>query len=238
MLLPHNIGGPSPLYALSIKLTNVLVSQVGSDSSQNNVPLERLSLSFDQIEWDYTVWQDDNTPGPMTTTTYDVTQNQVGGYSGYYSTFIYNSSFLSPTPFQNETPFSSLAVQLTNSATSHVGTGAGSGAAISPLSLVVPVFKDTFGEFGSALKGTSVPSVTAHYSVAPAGAPFDRLRYKMTNAQVVSVAIDTTSTGSLQETLGFDFTKITWTAVAINADGSPGSETTAEWTPGSQPSHH
>jgi type VI protein secretion system component Hcp len=237
MLLPHNAGGPSLQYALVITLTNVFVSQVGSDSSQNNVPLEKLSLSFDQIKWDYTVWQDDNTPGPTITTTYDVTENQVGGNFGYYSTFVYSSSYVSPTPFQNETPFSSLAVQLTNSATSHVATGAGSGAAISPLSLIVPVFKDTFGEFGSALKGTSVPLVTAHYSVAPAGAPFDRLRYDMTNAQVTSVAIDTTSTGSLQETLGFDFTKIKWTAWDLNADGSRGAERTAEWSPGSQPAH-
>jgi type VI protein secretion system component Hcp len=162
----------------------------------------------------------------------------VGGNFGYYPTFIYSSSGVIPTPFQNETPFSALAVQLTNTATSHVGTGAGSAAAISPLLLTVPVFKDTFGEFGSALKGTSVPLVTAHYSVSPAGAPFDRLKYDVTNAQVVSVEIDTTSTGSLQETLGFDFTKIKWTARAINADGSPGAETAAEWTPGSQPSHH
>jgi type VI protein secretion system component Hcp len=235
-LLPHNTGGPSLQYALVITLTNVLVSQVGSDSSQNNVPLEKLSLSFDQIKWDFTVWQD-NTPGQTLTTTYDVTENQVGGNFGYYTTFVYSSSYVSPNPFQNETPFSSLAVQLTNSATSHVGTGAGSGAAISPLLLTVPVFKDTFGEFGSALKGTSVPTVTAHYSVSPAGAPFDRLKYDVTNAQVVSVEIDTTSTGSLQETLGFDFTKIKWTARAINDDGTPGAETTAEWTPGSQTGH-
>jgi len=37
MLLPHNAGGPSLQYALVITLTNVFVSQVGSDSSQNNV---------------------------------------------------------------------------------------------------------------------------------------------------------------------------------------------------------
>jgi hypothetical protein len=131
-------------------LTNVLVSQVGTDSSQNNVPLERLSLSFDQIKWDFTVWQDDNTPG-QTTNNHLRRHGEPGGRLLRILPHVHLQQFkLSPTPFQNETPFSSLAVQLTNSATSHVGTGAGSGAAISPLSLVVPVFKDTFGEFGSA----------------------------------------------------------------------------------------
>jgi len=102
MLLPPHAGGPSLQYALVITLTNVFVSQVGSDSSQNNVPLEKLSLSFDQIKWDYTVWQDDNTPGPTITTTYDVTENQVGGNFGYYSTFVYSSSYVSQPPFRTK----------------------------------------------------------------------------------------------------------------------------------------
>jgi type VI secretion system Hcp family effector len=236
MLMPYY--SPMPQYALAITLTNVLVSQAGTDSSQNNMPLERLSLSFDQIKWEFTTRHADGSAGATSITTYDVTQNQVQGYSGFNPAFLNGDSSYGPVSSQDDTLFSSLAVQLTNSATSHVGTGAGSGAAISPLSLVVPVFQDTFGEFGSALKGSSVPLAIARYSVAPTGAPFDRLRYELTNAQVISVAINTTSTGSLQETLGFDFTKIKWITQSLNDDGTPGPVIMAEWTPGSQTSHH
>jgi type VI secretion system Hcp family effector len=236
-LLPYNIGGPRPMYALSITLTDVIVSQVTSDATtQNNIPLEKLSLSFGTIKWEFTTRDAGGEPGPTMVTTYDVTQKAVDGNYGFYPTFVNFAPNVSHLHFENETPFSSLAVQLTNSATGHAGTGAGAGA-ISPLSLVVPVFVDTFGEFGSALKGTSVPLVTAHFLVSGAGTPFDRLVYQMTTAQVVSVAIDTTATGSLQETVGFDFTKIKWEAQTMNADGSMGPVTEAEWTPGSQTSH-
>jgi type VI secretion system Hcp family effector len=237
MLLPYNIGGPRLQHALSITLTDVIVSQVTSDATtQNNITLEKLSLSFGKIKWEYSPRTDDGTVAPSTITTYDVTEKQVDGNYGYYSTFVNFAPNVSHLHFEDQTPFSSLAVQLTNSATGHAGTGAGAGA-ISPLSLVVPVFGDTFGEFGSALKGTSVPLVTAHFLVSGGGAPFDRLRYQMTNAQVVSVAIDTTSTGSLQETVGFDFTKIKWTAQTMTAEGGMGPVIEAEWTPGSQTAH-
>jgi type VI secretion system secreted protein Hcp len=226
MLIPRN-GGDIIRYGLSITLTNVLVNQVGSDSTQNGVPLEKLSLSFGQIKWEYTIRQADNSSGPTITTTYDVTQGQVQGSSAFDPTFVYSSSYVSPAGSQDDTPFSSLALQLSNS-----GTGAGSGTAtLSPLSLVVPVFQDTLGEFGSALNGTIVPLVTAHYVVTWGGAPSDRLVYQLTNALVVSVAIDTTSTGSLQETLGFDFNKIKWKAWEIAATGDRGAETEAEWPP-------
>jgi type VI protein secretion system component Hcp len=238
MLLPHRLDPVRTEYGLAITLTDVIVSQVTSDATtQNNITLEKLSLSFGTIKWEFTTRDAAGQPGPTTITTYDVTERVVDGNFGYYSTFVNFAPNVSHLHFEDQTPFSSLAVQLTNSATGHAGTGAGAGA-ISPLSLVVPVFADTFGEFGSALKGASVPLVTAHFLVSGAGTPFDRLVYQMTTAQVVSVAIDTTSTGSLQETVGFDFTKIKWEAQAMNADGTMGPVTTAEWTPGSQTSHH
>jgi type VI protein secretion system component Hcp len=230
MLLPRNVEGDRIVYMLAITLTNVLVNQVGTDSTQNTVPLEKLSLSFDQIKWEFTARNAENNAGPTTTTTYDVRQRLVQGSSVFVPTFVYSSSYDTPIGYHDETPFSSLALQLSNSAT---GTGAGSGTAtVSPLSLVVPVFQDTLGEFGSALNGTSVPLVTAHYLVNRGGGDsFDRLVYQLTNALVVSVAIDTTSTGSLQETLGFDFTQIKWKAWEILATGDRGSETEADWPP-------
>jgi type VI secretion system Hcp family effector len=228
MLAPRNVGGQT-VYMLAITLTNVLVNQVGTDSTQNTVPLEKISLSFDQIKWEFTARDADNNAGPTTTTTYDVRQRLVQGSSAFFPTFVYSSSYDTPIGSEDNTPFSSLALQLSNSAT---GTGAGSGTAtVSPLSLVVPVFQDTLGEFGSALKGTSAPLVTAHYALTWGGAPVDRLVYQLTNALVVSVAIDTTSTGSLQETLGFDFTKIKWTATSVTAGQGGGQVVEAEWPP-------
>jgi type VI protein secretion system component Hcp len=234
MLLPRNVDGQT-VYMLAITLTNVLVNQVGTDSTQNTVPLEKLSLSFEQIKWEFTPRDAQNNPGPTIITTYDVAQRLVEGSSAFFPTFLYSSTYETPIGYHDETPFSSLALQLSNSAPAQVGTGSGT-ATVSPLSLVVPVFKDTFGEFASALNGTSVPSVIAHYLVTRGGGEsFDRLVYQLTNALVVSVAIDTTSTGTLQETLGFDFAKIKWRAWEILPTGNPGAESSAEWTPGS---HH
>jgi hypothetical protein len=47
-------------------------------------------------------------------------------------------------------------------------------------------------------------------------ATVDRMRYEMAGTVfVTSVAIDTTPAGTLQETLGFDFSRITWTAQSL-----------------------
>jgi len=228
MLLRHT--GDRTVYALKITLTDVLVTQVSTASPQGDVPVEKISLSFAQIKWEYTRMTGGQGAGALIVISYDVAQKQVLCSSAFSDEFAYSSSGVSP--IDGDTPFSSLALQLTNSATGG-GTGTGSGtAAISPATLVVPVFEDTFGEFCSALKGTIVSTVTAHYlTVGGDMQPFDRLRYQMTNAQVVSVAIDTTSTGSLQETLGFDFTKIKWTATSVTAGQGGGQVVEAEWPP-------
>jgi type VI protein secretion system component Hcp len=236
MLLPHYESRPRTEYGLTITLTDVIVNQVTSDATtQNNIPLEKLSLSFGKIKWEYSVRQADGSAGPSIITTYDVAQRQVDGNSGFYPTFVNFAPGASRLHFEDETEFSSLALQLTNSATGQPGTGAGSGTlAISPLSLVVHVFEDTFGEFGSALRGTSVPLVTAHFIASGQESNHvERLVYQMTQAQVVSVAIDTTPSGMLQETLGFDFARIKWQAQSPNGGG----EVVAEWPP-VQTAHH
>ena len=40
--------------ALTIQLNQVFINQVASDSTQDGVPLEKLSLSFESITWTYT----------------------------------------------------------------------------------------------------------------------------------------------------------------------------------------
>jgi type VI protein secretion system component Hcp len=122
-------------------------------------------------------------------------------------------------------------MQLTNSNTSHSGTGAGN-TVISPLTLVTNVHQQTVAQLGVAVSGTVTPKVTAHY-VWPTGSgqPFDHLRYEVEQAQVTSLVIDTASTGTFQETLGFDFQKITWTGQVRAEDGSLGPQYSGEWPP-------
>ena len=100
-------------------------------------------------------------------------------------------------------------------------TGSGSGSAtgkasFSPVTLTTPVSDQTVGQLGTLLREEPISDsvVMAHFTaLSDDGISFfDRIRYELTNALILSVAIDTTPAGKLQETLGFDFSKIKWTS--------------------------
>jgi hypothetical protein len=72
---------------------------------------------------------------------------------------------------------------------------------------------------GSALSGTTTPTVSAHFTaVAANGATVDRLLYEVQQVRVTSLAIETTPTGALQETLGLDLARIRWTARSLTTN--------------------
>jgi hypothetical protein len=83
-----------------------------------------------------------------------------------------------------------------------------------------------------ALRGQDITSATAHFTALAAPgqdghiATVDRLRYEMAGTVfLTSVVIDTTPAGALQETVGFDFSRITWTAQSLTG----GPDVTQTW---------
>ncbi|HJX64275.1 MAG TPA: hypothetical protein VJ860_10040, partial [Polyangia bacterium] len=204
--------------ALAIQLNQVIIGQVASDSTQDGVPLEKLTLSFRSIAWTYT------SGGTSTTVTYDSADDSSSGGGGFNHNFVFFGPGVDPSAFANQTPFSKLSLQLTNSSSAHSGTGSGSGRTdISPLTLVTGVSAQTVGHLGPALRGENIQPAMAHFTALTAPDPttgnvatVDRMRYLMAGTVLVtSVAIDTTPAGALQETLGFDFSRITWTAQSL-----------------------
>jgi len=221
--------------ALTIQLNQVIINQVASDSTQDGVPLEKLNLSFRSITWTYT------SGGTTTTVTYDSAQGSSSSTGGYNQNFVFFGPGVNQSAFPGQTPFSKLTLQLTNSSSAQTGTGAGSGTTdISPLTLVTGVSAQTVGHLGPALKGLNLQNATARFTALAAPdqnggvATVDRMRYAMAGTVLVTtVAIDTTPAGTLQETLGFDFSRITWTAQSLTG----GPDVTQTFNLATQTSH-
>ena len=212
--------------ALTIGLTNVILTQFSTDSTQDGAPIEQLTLIFTKETWSY----------GSSTVTYDPSSENGGSGGGPVGPkFVFFGQGVDPSSFSSETPFSKLVMSLT----SPTGTGPGSGLAgntvFSPLTLVTGVSVQTLSELGAALRQTTTQAVTAHFTALDNNnAIVDRMRYDMQNVQVSTVAIDTAPNGTLQDTVGFQPAKITWTAQSLT--GGPNVTTT--WNiAGGGPSH-
>ena len=209
--------------ALTITLSGaVYLNEVSTDSTQDGVPIEKLILTFSQATWTYT------SGGTTTTTTYYADGGGGGGMTR--PNFVYFGPGVDPSAFANQIPFSKLSLQLTNSVSAHSGAGAGTGTAnVSPLTLVTGVTAQTVLQLGAAAAGHDITGASAHYPVPDPNdstKTIDRLRYDMAGIVYVTlVAIDTTPAGALQETIGFDFQRLTWTAESLTG----GPPVTAEW---------
>jgi type VI protein secretion system component Hcp len=209
--------------ALTITLSGVVyVNEVSTDSTQDGVPIEKIILTFGQATWTYT------SGGTTTTTTYFAEGGGGGGMTR--PNFVYYGQGVDPRAFANQIPFSKLSLQLTNSVSGHSGGGAGTGTAnVSPLTLVTGVTAQTVVQLGAAAGGRDITAASAHYPVpdpSDSTKTIDRLRYDMSGMVYVTlVAIDTTPAGALQETIGFDFSRLTWTAESLTG----GPPATAEW---------
>jgi len=207
--------------ALTISLTKVLLAQVSTDSSQDGVPVEKLTLSFEKETWTYT------DGGSSTTVTYDPGSEAGSGSGGgpVGPTFVFFGQGVDPTGFPTQTPFTKLILSLTTP-TDPAGGGISGKTAFSPLALVTGVTGQTLNQIGAALRQTITTSVTAHVTAIDSNlAIVDRLRYQMQNVRVNSVAIDTTAAGALQDTVGLNLSKITWVAQSLTG----GPDVTATW---------
>lgn len=200
--------------AFTIGLTGVVLTQVSSDSSQDGVPIEKLTLRFNRITWTY------NGGGSPTTVTYDPSSENGGSGGGQVGpNFVFFGQGVDPSGFTSETPFSKLVMSLTIPTDIGAGSGIAGRTTLSPLTLVTGVTGQTLNQLGAALRQTTASSVMAHVTaVDNSNMIVDRMRYQMQNVRVRTVAIDTTPTGALQDTVGFDFARITWTAQSLTGE--------------------
>ena len=208
--------------ALTIALSDVTVTQFSSDSTQDGVPIEKLSLSFASVVWTF------NGGSTSTMASYDARLDRGTGGGALNPAFVFFGQGVDPGSFPDQTPFSKLAIQLTNPATpGGVGGGGGAGkVTISPITLATGVNEETVRQLGVSTQGRITPSVTAHFTALDVnGAIFDRLSYRVQRTVVTSVAIETNPQGALQETLGLQGTQIVWTAQSPTG----GPEATAGW---------
>jgi hypothetical protein len=73
-----------------------------------------------------------------------------------------------------------------------------------------------------ALALAPVDSITTHFKALSEDGSHvvDRMRYKLENVLLVSVALETSPTGNLQDTMGMHLKKVTWTSQPLNG-GAP-----------------
>jgi type VI protein secretion system component Hcp len=205
--------------ALTIELSDVTITGFGTDSTQNGVPIEKIGLAYRRLTWTF------NSGSSSTQASFDAVRGTGASGGPLRPNFVFFGQGVDPSAFADETPFSKLALQLTSSG--GVGGGGAVGrTAFSPLTLVTGVGEETIRHLGAATLGTTTPTVRAHITALDTnGATIDRLSYTVEGVNVTSVAIESTPTGALQETLGLEFPRISWTARSLTG----GAEVTTGW---------
>ena len=200
--------------AFTIGLDNVKVTDVSTDSTQDGVPIEKLTLLFQKVTWTY------SSGSSSTTVTYDPMADTTGG--PLTPNFVFFGQGVDPSYYAGQTPFTKLVFGLTGP-NPEVGK-----TVVSPLTLATGITEETVKQFGTAIAIKGTNTVTARFTALGTTGPVDRVRYVVKNVVVKSMAIDTAPAGVLQETLALQVGgKITWTAQPLTG----GDDVTAEWDP-------
>jgi type VI protein secretion system component Hcp len=208
--------------ALTIGLDNVRVTDAGTSLIQDGVPVEQLTLRFQKITWTY------NSGGSSTTLSYDSARNEASGGAEMTPDYVAFGAGVDPSSRPGQIPLSKFAFGTTVPVDEH-GTPTGT-AKFSQPSLVSGVGSQTLAQLTSLLQATTVPAVSAHFAaLASDGSVVDRMRYQMETVKVISVAIDTSATGALQDTMGVLLRKVTWTAQSLTG----GEDVSESWDPSS-----
>jgi type VI protein secretion system component Hcp len=199
--------------ALTIAMEDVYITAFNNALAQDGVPIEQVAIDFMKATWTF------NSGGSAVTLNYNNGGATSSGAS-LKTTFVNIGAGVDPALFSDQVPFSKLGMGITNTVNPHIATGAGAGAAtLSPLTLVTDVSGQSLLHLASGSVGRLEDSFVAHYATLDAnGAVKDRLRYTLEDVFVTKVTIDTTPAGALQETLGLDPRKITWTAQSLAGD--------------------
>jgi type VI protein secretion system component Hcp len=208
--------------ALTIGLEKVRIVSASSDSTQDGVPIEKLTLEFEKMTWTY------NSGGSSTTFVYDWKPEGGSGASGLMTrNFVYLGPGVDPSLFPGQTQFTKLGYSVKVPVDEYRQiTGK---AVLAPLTLVSGVTAATLNQMGAAFgePSTTPRLTTARFTaLATSGAAVDRIRYEIKSTMVSSVVIETAPTGALQETLTLQPAgKVTWTAQSLVG----GPDVTTEW---------
>jgi type VI protein secretion system component Hcp len=207
--------------ALTIGLTSVKVMDANSDSVQDGVPVEKITLAFRTMTWTY------NNGGEPVTFTYDMSTHEGTGGFTLTPQFVFLGAGVDAAAAQGATLFSKLVFGLTVPQ-SLPGQGTGR-AAVSPLTVVTGITAETVKQLSAAVGQTSSDSVTARFiALATSGTAVDRMAYTLANPRLSAVAIDTSPTGVLQATVAIRTGgMIVWTAQPLNG----GPAVTTQWNP-------
>jgi type VI protein secretion system component Hcp len=210
--------------ALTLGLEEVRLIQNGTNLIQDGASIEQLTLLFRKITWTY------NSGTSSTTLIYDSAPDH-GASGGAVMTRDYVSfgTNVDPGSRAGQIPFSKF--QFGTSVPIDPATGRPSGSArFSASSIMSGVSGQTLAQLTSLFNGNPVDWVTAHFAaLATSGTVVDRMRYDMEQVHVLSVAIDTSPTGTLQDNMGFDLGRVTWTAQSLTG----GDDVTESWDPSS-----
>jgi type VI protein secretion system component Hcp len=202
--------------ALTIGLQAVKVSLASTDSSQDGVPIEKLTVHFRKATYTY------NSGSSSATFTYDPLSDR--GSSGpipFTPNFVFFGPGVDPGSYAGQTPFTKLVFGVTGPSTGR--------AVVSPLSLVTGVTAETIKQLSMVVAEEPTQNVTARFTaIDTSGVAVDRMRYALASTLASSVVIETSPTGVLQETMALQVGgKITWSAKPL----AGGDEVSTEWDP-------
>jgi hypothetical protein len=199
-----------------LELFVVLASTVNvTKQMQNGVPVEELVLQFRRITWSY--GSDD-----PATLTYDRAQREATGGAEMAPDYVAFGTNVPPTSRPGQIPFSNFTFGTTIPCTTP-GQCTGTARFVPP-SITSGVSGQTIGELTQLFRARNLEVLTAHFAaLASNGSVVDRMRYQMEPARVLSVAIDmgvvmgpdSSPVRTLQDTMGLDLRRITWTAQSL-----------------------
>lgn len=189
---------------LTIKLKNVMISNIKVTGPQADLPQEVISLSFASIEWNYTP------PGqPTRTTSYDKS-TAVGGSTGALA-FKFAYVPAGGTVASGFLPITSY--------THGMGCQTALGGAAckpqhQPVSVQRGVTLDTIDEISHVLSGAKSNTLELNWF---ANATTVNNSIKLTAVAPVGITLTTREDGSFSESVDFSYSTITWTAGLVSA---------------------
>ncbi len=200
--------------SFEIHLENALVTAIGIDGTQEGLPLERLVLDFGSITLIST----------ETNTEIAYCRSGCGGATrdSVGDSFVFFGPGVPSNAFPDAIPFTTLRTGIANL----YEYGALDGRiSAEPVTLVTAANVATIRHVLDILGNATVDSVDARFTaLGDGGAIIDRYAINLEHAAVESVLLETDPSGTLNETIGFVYGLIRWSAQPGNVVG--------EWTLG------
>jgi hypothetical protein len=93
--------------ALTIELSDVTITELGTDSIQDGLPIQEIGLAYRRVTWTF------NSGSSSTQASFDVVLGTGTSGGPLRPNFVFFGQGVDPSAFPDETPFSKLTLQLT-----------------------------------------------------------------------------------------------------------------------------